>query len=167
MTEHAPTDAVLELRVALTSAAFERLLAMYTTGLGLVPTELWTTDTDRAVLLTLGRATVEISMRRTPPSWMSWKSAHGGAARSAWRCGAGCRCGPGAGAGPGSDLDPSAGDHALATQKRAHPGYRWFADHALSSSRTSSRRSSDSSGHAPCLSNPKRSMKKLVWSYTA
>lgn len=60
MPDQTPTDAVLELRVALTSAAFERLLAMYTIGLGLEPSELWTNNGDRAALLAMGRATIEI-----------------------------------------------------------------------------------------------------------
>ena len=50
---------VLELRVALTSADYERLARFYTVGLGLEPAALWT-DSGKAMLLELGRATVEL-----------------------------------------------------------------------------------------------------------
>jgi catechol 2,3-dioxygenase-like lactoylglutathione lyase family enzyme len=50
---------VLELRVALTTDDYEALVRFYTEGLGLDPAALWT-DSGRAMLLELGRATVEI-----------------------------------------------------------------------------------------------------------
>lgn len=50
---------VLELRVALTTRDYEQLVKFYTEGLGLEPAALWT-DSGRAMLLELGRATVEI-----------------------------------------------------------------------------------------------------------
>jgi catechol 2,3-dioxygenase-like lactoylglutathione lyase family enzyme len=51
---------VLELRVALTTQAYERLVAFYAAGLGLEPEELWTGEDDRAVILNMGRATLEL-----------------------------------------------------------------------------------------------------------
>jgi catechol 2,3-dioxygenase-like lactoylglutathione lyase family enzyme len=54
------TGPVLELRVALTTADYERLLAFYQEGLGLDPAQIWTSDQGRAVLFELGQATLEV-----------------------------------------------------------------------------------------------------------
>jgi methylmalonyl-CoA/ethylmalonyl-CoA epimerase len=51
---------VLEFRVALTVAEYERLVEFYCQGLGIEPTELWETEDARARLLELGRGTLEI-----------------------------------------------------------------------------------------------------------
>jgi uncharacterized glyoxalase superfamily protein PhnB len=51
---------VLELRVALTTKEYERLVEFYCVGLGLEPNELWTGDQDRAVILDMGKATLEL-----------------------------------------------------------------------------------------------------------
>jgi len=51
---------VLELRVAITTEEYESLIRFYTEGLGLEPEHLWTDGTDRAVIVDLGRATLEI-----------------------------------------------------------------------------------------------------------
>lgn len=51
---------VLELRVALTTADYERLVRFYTIGLGLEPAQLWTTEETRAMLLEMGRGTLEL-----------------------------------------------------------------------------------------------------------
>lgn len=51
---------VLELRVALTTQDFERLTKFYCEGLGLTPAQLWTNENDRALLLEMGKATLEI-----------------------------------------------------------------------------------------------------------
>lgn len=51
---------VLELRVALTGADFERLMRFYSDGLGLEPAELWTNDGGRGALLKMGQGTLEI-----------------------------------------------------------------------------------------------------------
>jgi catechol 2,3-dioxygenase-like lactoylglutathione lyase family enzyme len=51
---------VLELRVALTTQDFERLTKFYCEGLGLTPAQLWTNENDKALLLEMGRATLEI-----------------------------------------------------------------------------------------------------------
>lgn len=51
---------VMELRVALTTADFDRLVRFYSQGLGIEPAALWTTDRDKAMLLELGRGTLEL-----------------------------------------------------------------------------------------------------------
>jgi catechol 2,3-dioxygenase-like lactoylglutathione lyase family enzyme len=51
---------VLELRVALTTEDYDRIAALYTEGLGLEPAALWTSETTRAMLLEMGRGTLEI-----------------------------------------------------------------------------------------------------------
>jgi catechol 2,3-dioxygenase-like lactoylglutathione lyase family enzyme len=51
---------VLELRVALTTKDYERLVEFYCVGLGLEPNELWTGDQDRAMILEMGKATLEL-----------------------------------------------------------------------------------------------------------
>jgi catechol 2,3-dioxygenase-like lactoylglutathione lyase family enzyme len=55
-----PARPVLELRVALTSADFERILRFYTEGLGLEPAALWTSEQGQAVILDMGKATLEL-----------------------------------------------------------------------------------------------------------
>jgi methylmalonyl-CoA/ethylmalonyl-CoA epimerase len=54
------TAPVLELRVALTTDDYDRLLAFYQDGLGLGPGQLWTNDQGRATIFDMGRATLEI-----------------------------------------------------------------------------------------------------------
>jgi methylmalonyl-CoA/ethylmalonyl-CoA epimerase len=51
---------VLELRVALTTEAFERLAGFYREGLGLEPAQVWPDDQGRALVLNLGKATLEV-----------------------------------------------------------------------------------------------------------
>jgi len=51
---------VLELRVALTTEAFERVADFYREGLGLMPAQVWPGDQGRALVLDLGKATLEI-----------------------------------------------------------------------------------------------------------
>lgn len=55
-----PQAPVLELRVALTTADYDRLVAFYCVGLGIEPAALWINDQDRAILLDMGRGTIEI-----------------------------------------------------------------------------------------------------------
>ena len=50
---------IAELRVALTTEDFDRVVAFYRDGLGLDPAELWT-DGGRGQMLRAGRATLEI-----------------------------------------------------------------------------------------------------------
>ena len=54
------TPPVLELRVALTTEAFERLAGFYREGLGLEPAQIWPDDQGRALVLDLGKATLEV-----------------------------------------------------------------------------------------------------------
>ena len=54
------TPPVLELRVALTTEAFERLEGFYREGLGLEPAQVWPDDQGRALVLDLGKATLEV-----------------------------------------------------------------------------------------------------------
>lgn len=51
---------VLELRVALTTSDYDRLVAFYCVGLGIEPSQLWTGEQDRAAILDMGRATLEL-----------------------------------------------------------------------------------------------------------
>lgn len=55
-----PGKPILQLRVALTAQDYERLVAFYCTGLGVEPAQVWSNDGGRAVLLELGKATLEI-----------------------------------------------------------------------------------------------------------
>lgn len=60
MSQAKPREPVLELRVALTTAEYDRLVAFYCVGLGIEPEQLWTGGEDRAVILDMGRATLEL-----------------------------------------------------------------------------------------------------------
>ncbi|MGA3093444.1 MAG: VOC family protein [Terriglobales bacterium] len=51
---------VVELRVALTTEAFDRLAGFYHLGLGLEPSHVWPEDQGRALVLDMGRATLEV-----------------------------------------------------------------------------------------------------------
>lgn len=51
---------VLELRVALTTEAYDRLVSFYCDGLGLNPSEVWPEDQGRALVLDMGKATLEV-----------------------------------------------------------------------------------------------------------
>lgn len=50
----------MELRVALTTSDYERLVKFYSDGLGLDPAQLWTNDHGQALILEMGQATLEI-----------------------------------------------------------------------------------------------------------
>ncbi len=54
------TAPILELRVAITTADYERLLKFYTIGLGIEPAQFWQNGEGHAAILNLGRATLEI-----------------------------------------------------------------------------------------------------------
>ncbi len=60
MSQAKPNAPVLELRVALTTTEYDRLVAFYCVGLGIEPEQLWTGAEDRAVILDMGRATLEL-----------------------------------------------------------------------------------------------------------
>ncbi|MCU0493226.1 MAG: hypothetical protein MUD01_16695 [Chloroflexaceae bacterium] len=60
MNANSVAQPILELRVALTTTAYEQLVELYCVGLGISPAELWTNDQDRAVILSMGEATLEL-----------------------------------------------------------------------------------------------------------
>ena len=51
---------VMELRVALTTKDFERLVRFYCDGLGLEPAQVWPSDHGQALLIDMGKAGLEI-----------------------------------------------------------------------------------------------------------
>jgi methylmalonyl-CoA/ethylmalonyl-CoA epimerase len=51
---------VLELRVALTVGDYERSIKFYCDGLGIEPSALWNNGEGRALVLELGKATLEL-----------------------------------------------------------------------------------------------------------
>jgi catechol 2,3-dioxygenase-like lactoylglutathione lyase family enzyme len=55
-----PNPPVIELRVAVTTEAFDRLASFYRSGLGLEPSQLWPEDQGRALVLDMGKATLEV-----------------------------------------------------------------------------------------------------------
>jgi lactoylglutathione lyase len=54
------TSPVLELRVAITAKNFDHLADFYRQGLGLEPSQVWPEDQGRALVLDLGKATLEV-----------------------------------------------------------------------------------------------------------
>jgi catechol 2,3-dioxygenase-like lactoylglutathione lyase family enzyme len=55
-----PNPPVMELRVALTTQAFDRLADFYGVGLGMEPAQVWPADQGRALVLDMGKATLEV-----------------------------------------------------------------------------------------------------------
>src|SRR5512134_3605143 len=55
-----PRLAVFELRVALTTSDYERLVKFYCDGLGIEPAAIWNNDGGRALILDMGKATLEL-----------------------------------------------------------------------------------------------------------
>ena len=51
---------VAELRVALTTRDYERLVKFYCDGLGIEPAQLWNNGQGQAMILDMGKATLEI-----------------------------------------------------------------------------------------------------------
>ncbi|MFH2039150.1 MAG: VOC family protein [Chloroflexota bacterium] len=51
---------ILELRVAITTSDYERLVEFYCGGLGLEPAAVWNNDGGRALMLEMGKATLEL-----------------------------------------------------------------------------------------------------------
>ncbi|MEM7738570.1 MAG: VOC family protein [Deinococcota bacterium] len=51
---------VTEMRVAVTTTDYERLVNFYCEGLGIQQEELWTQEDTKATILSLGKATLEI-----------------------------------------------------------------------------------------------------------
>jgi methylmalonyl-CoA/ethylmalonyl-CoA epimerase len=51
---------ILELRVAITTQDYERLVRFYCQGLGMEPAAVWNNDGGKALMLNMGHATLEI-----------------------------------------------------------------------------------------------------------
>jgi catechol 2,3-dioxygenase-like lactoylglutathione lyase family enzyme len=51
---------IIELRVALTTSDYERLVRFYCEGLGIEPAQFWNNGKGRALILEMGKATFEI-----------------------------------------------------------------------------------------------------------
>jgi predicted enzyme related to lactoylglutathione lyase len=51
---------VLELRVALTTSTYERVVKFYCEGLGIEPAAIWNNDGGKALILDMGKATLEL-----------------------------------------------------------------------------------------------------------
>ena len=55
-----PNTPVFELRVALTTGDYARLVKFYCEGLGLEPAAIWNNGQGQAIVLNMGKATLEI-----------------------------------------------------------------------------------------------------------
>lgn len=55
-----PSQPVFELRVALTTSDYERLVKFYCDGLGIEPAAIWNNDGGHALMLNMGNATLEL-----------------------------------------------------------------------------------------------------------
>jgi catechol 2,3-dioxygenase-like lactoylglutathione lyase family enzyme len=55
-----PNLPVLELRVAMTTQDYERLVRFYCDGLGLEPAAIWNNEEGHALILDMGKATLEL-----------------------------------------------------------------------------------------------------------
>ncbi|HNK62421.1 MAG TPA: VOC family protein [Anaerolineales bacterium] len=55
-----PKSPVHELRIAITTHDYERLVKFYCQGLGIEPAAIWNNGQGQALMLTLGRANLEI-----------------------------------------------------------------------------------------------------------
>lgn len=51
---------ILQLRVALTTSDYERLVKFYCDGLGMEPAAVWNNDGGRALMLEMGQAALEL-----------------------------------------------------------------------------------------------------------
>lgn len=60
MTHNAQHPPVLQLRVALTSSDYARLIRFYSIGLGLEPTQVWTHGAGHGHMFALGEGTLEL-----------------------------------------------------------------------------------------------------------
>jgi methylmalonyl-CoA/ethylmalonyl-CoA epimerase len=60
MNKQMTSQSILELRVALTADAYNKMVDFYRIGLGLEPAQVWPEDQGRAYVLDLGKATLEI-----------------------------------------------------------------------------------------------------------
>lgn len=54
------TSPISELRVAITTSDYERLVNFYCAGLGIEPAQIWNNGQGKALILDMGHATLEI-----------------------------------------------------------------------------------------------------------
>jgi predicted enzyme related to lactoylglutathione lyase len=55
-----PNSPIIELRVAITTSDYERLVKFYCDGLGIEPAQIWNNGQGKALILNMGYATLEI-----------------------------------------------------------------------------------------------------------
>ena len=55
-----PNQPILELRIALTASNYERSVKFYCEGLGLEPAAIWNNGGGHALMLEMGKATLEV-----------------------------------------------------------------------------------------------------------
>jgi catechol 2,3-dioxygenase-like lactoylglutathione lyase family enzyme len=60
MTKPNPNNPVQELRIAVTTNDYERLVRFYCDGLGIEPAAIWNNGQGQALVLNMGNATLEI-----------------------------------------------------------------------------------------------------------
>ncbi len=60
MTEQSVESPILELRVAITTSDYGRLVKFYCDGLGIEPSAIWNNGQGQALILNMGKATLEI-----------------------------------------------------------------------------------------------------------
>ena len=60
MSTQNPVNPVIELRVALTTRDYQRLVKFYSEGLGVEPAAIWNNDGGKALILDMGKATLEL-----------------------------------------------------------------------------------------------------------
>jgi methylmalonyl-CoA/ethylmalonyl-CoA epimerase len=54
------TNPILEMRVAITTSEYERLVNFYCKGLGIEPAAIWNNGQGQALILNIGKATLQI-----------------------------------------------------------------------------------------------------------
>ena len=55
-----PNQPVLELRIAITTTDYERLVKFYREGLGIEPAAIWNNNGGKALMLEMGKASLEL-----------------------------------------------------------------------------------------------------------
>lgn len=73
---------VFELRVALTSRDYERIVKFYCEGLGLEPAAIWQNGEGHALILDMVKEHLNYSMKRRRKRSTSWKLGNASADRS-------------------------------------------------------------------------------------
>lgn len=60
MSTPEPDYPIFEMRIALTTSDYERLVKFYCDGLGIEPAQIWNNGQGKALILDMGRATLEL-----------------------------------------------------------------------------------------------------------